>query len=65
MDATNEVPRLLRIAEVAAVLGVSRSKAYQLAQAGDIPTIRMGASVRVPSAALAAWVESRTQKPAA
>ncbi len=65
MDAPNEVPRLLRMAEAAAVLGVSRSKVYALAQRGEIPTIRMGGSIRVPSGALAAWVESRTHQPAA
>ncbi len=60
----HEIPQLLRMAEVAAALGISRSKAYQLAAAGEIPTIRVGSSVRVPSRALASWVEARTATPA-
>ena len=64
MDDTT-VPRLLRMVEVATVLGVSRSKAYQLARANTIPTVRLGGSVRVPAEALAKWVEARTQLPAA
>ena len=49
---------LLRPSEVAESLGVSRSKVYTLIAEGKIPTIRVGASVRVPVEALRAWVET-------
>jgi len=46
-EATVSIPR------AAQVLGVSRSYAYQLAAAGDLPVIRLGAKrVRVPTVAL-------------
>lgn len=39
--------------EVAAkALGVSRAYAYQLARTGDLPTIKVGSRIRVPTAAL-------------
>ena len=38
---------LLRAKDVAQRLNISRSKAYQLMQSGDIPTVRFGGSVRV------------------
>lgn len=38
---------LLKAADVARILNISRSQAYQLMQRGDIPTVRMGRSVRV------------------
>jgi excisionase family DNA binding protein len=54
---------LLRAAEVARVLGVGRSKAYELMSNGDLPVVRMGRVVRVPSDELVAWIRSRTMRP--
>lgn len=41
---------LIRPAEVAAMLSISRSSAYQLIAAGTIPSVRIGRMVRVPLA---------------
>ena len=54
---------LLRAEEVAEVLGVGRSKVFELFRAGELPVIRIGRSVRVPRAALHAWIEERTEYP--
>jgi len=51
---------LLRPTEVAETLGFSRSKAYELIGAGVIPSIKIGASVRVPLDSLRAWIDSQT-----
>ena len=48
---------LFRPDEAGAALGVSRSKVYELIAAGAIPSVRIGSSVRVPVAALKAWIE--------
>jgi excisionase family DNA binding protein len=53
-------PALLRVAEAAQLLNVSRAKAYELIAAGAIPSVRVGASVRVPRAALLEWIERNT-----
>ena len=47
---------LLRPTEAAEVMGIGRSKVYQLIASGDLPAIRIGGSVRIPVAALAAWI---------
>lgn len=47
---------LLRPTEAAELLGVGRSKVYQLLSNGEIPGIRLGNSVRVPADALRDWV---------
>lgn len=47
---------LLRPAEAAEAMGVSRSRAYELIGSGQIPSIRIGGSVRVPLEALRAWI---------
>ena len=51
---------LLRPAEAAEALGVSRSKIYELISRGDVPSIRVGASVRVPVDALRLWIEQKS-----
>lgn len=42
----------MTIEEVLPILGISRAAAYRAAAAGDIPTLRIGRSIRVPTAAL-------------
>lgn len=39
--------RLLDVAEVAAVLNVSKSKVYKMVEAGEIVAVRIGRTVRV------------------
>lgn len=38
----------LRVDEAAAALGISRSKTYALIGSGDLPSLHLGASIRVP-----------------
>jgi excisionase family DNA binding protein len=52
---------LLRAEEVARLLGIGRSKAYELIAAGDIPSLRIGRLVRVPRHALDRWIAERTE----
>lgn len=52
---------LLRIGEAAKLLGICRSQAYLLVNAGTIPSVRIGRSVRVPKAALEEWIRSQTR----
>jgi excisionase family DNA binding protein len=59
------LPLLLRGREVAETLGISRALAYRWMQAGILPTVRVGRSVRVPQAGLLDWIERHTQGEAA
>jgi excisionase family DNA binding protein len=45
--------RLLRIGEVADLLRISRTKVYELMSSGEIPSLHVGRSRRVPLRALA------------
>ena len=61
LDRPNTALRLLlRPAEVAEALGIGRSKVYELIHAGELPSIRIGGSIRVPLDRLASWIESAT-----
>jgi excisionase family DNA binding protein len=55
MDGKN--PRLLiRVSEAAERLSIARSKAYLMAQTGELPVVRLGKSIRVPVQALDEWL---------
>jgi len=53
---------LLRPTEAAEVLGLGRSKVYELLAAGTLPAIRVGGPIRVPAEALRRWVSERAQE---
>ena len=48
---------LLKPDEVAQMLGLGRSKTYQLIKDGAIPSIQIGGSIRVPADSLNRWIE--------
>ena len=51
---------LLKGDDVAKILNISRSFAFQLMRHGEIPTVRMGRSVRVRKADLDQYIRENT-----
>ena len=51
---------MVRPVEAAAMMGLGRSKVYELIAAGVIPSVRIGKSVRIPMDALRHWIEAHT-----
>jgi excisionase family DNA binding protein len=58
MDGTT---LMLKRTEVAEQLRISRAKAYALIAAKDIPSIRVGSSVRVSTDALREWIAKKAE----
>ncbi len=54
--ATNDV---LTPMEVAAFLGIGRDKTYQMLAAGELPSVRLGRTYRIPRRALEEWLARR------
>ena len=52
---------LLKPLDAARVLGIGRSKLFELLAAGELPVVRIGHCTRIPAADLARWVEARTE----
>jgi excisionase family DNA binding protein len=50
---------LLRPAEAAEAIGIGRSKIYELLARGELPSVRIGSSIRVPVDRLREWIESK------
>ena len=48
---------VVTVTEAAELLGISRGLAYELARAGQLPSLRLGRRLVVPRAALLEWLE--------
>jgi excisionase family DNA binding protein len=55
---------LLRAEEVALLLGLGRTKVYEMVAAGELPAVRIGRCLRVPREDLRQWVRLRIQEQA-
>ncbi|MGE0539822.1 MAG: excisionase family DNA-binding protein [Dehalococcoidia bacterium] len=51
---------LLKPIEAAELVGLGRSKCYEMIRDGTIPSVRLGKSVRIPADALRRWVDTLT-----
>ena len=60
----SRVPKLLRATEVAALLGLGRSKVYDMMKRGQLPVVRIGKAIRVPAHALDEWIKTHTSNAA-
>ena len=54
---------LLKVSEAGEMIGVGRSRMYEMLYTGEIPSIRIGKSIRIPVKALNEWVEARQGSP--
>ena len=52
-------PWLLDSCAVAHLLGIGRTKTFQLIASGELPSVRLGRCVRVPASALQSWIDAR------
>ena len=62
VSTQNMQPALLRITEAAEYLGISRTKCYELIQRGELKTLKIDTSVRVPRAELERWLSSELER---
>lgn len=51
----------LKVPEVAEMLQIARSRAYELVGSGAIPSVKIGRSVRVSRKELDRWLEEQRQ----
>jgi excisionase family DNA binding protein len=52
-ESFDDLPLLLTVQEVQRLLRVGRTAAYEAIRCGDIPSIKVGRSIRVPKSAVA------------
>ena len=56
----DELPLMLSVPEVAAVLGISRAGAYELVKGKEFPALKIGSRIVVPKEKFIAWVDEKT-----
>jgi excisionase family DNA binding protein len=49
---------LLKPGEVTEMLSMGRSRIYEMLNTGELPSIRIGRSIRIPAIALKEWVDT-------
>jgi excisionase family DNA binding protein len=64
MEATSAERSFLTVKELAALLRVSRRTAYMLVQSGEVPSVRVRGSIRIPRAALYRQLAETVKTPA-
>ena len=57
-----DLPLMLSVPEMAAVLGISRAGAYDLARSEGFPALRIGTRIVIPKDKLQEWVNNQTEK---
>ena len=58
----DDLPLFLNVEQVAVVLGIAPSSAYELMHQPDFPTLRIGRRIVVPKEKFIQWVERNTKK---
>ena len=52
-------PKLISLNELQEILGIGRTKAYDLVASGELPAVRIGRSIRVDVRDVANWLEQQ------
>jgi excisionase family DNA binding protein len=58
----DELPLMLSVPEVAAVLGISRAGAYELVRSDDFPALKIGSRIVVPKEKFIDWIDCQTSR---
>ena len=56
----DELPLMLNIVQLAAVLGISRAGAYELVHSEGFPALKIGSRIVVPKEKFRRWVDAQT-----
>lgn len=54
----DELPLMLNVVQVAAVLGISRAGAYELVHSEGFPALKIGSRIVVPKDKLREWIDA-------
>ena len=60
VDVVKIEPMLISVSDAAKLLGVSRSKCYEMIAAGTLPHLKIGSDFRLPVDGLKRWVDEHT-----
>ena len=55
----DDLPLMLSVPEVAAILGISRAGAYELVRAEGFPALKIGSRIVVPKEKFLGWIDAQ------
>lgn len=58
----DELPLMLSVLEMAAVLGISRAGAYELARSDGFPALTIGSRIVIPKDKFIRWIDENRSK---
>lgn len=58
----DELPLMLSVPEVAAVLGISRAGTYELVKSDGFPSLKIGSRIVVPKEKFISWIDAQTSR---
>ncbi len=59
-NSYDELPLMLSVREIAKVLGISKTSAYELVRTKGFPVLKIGSRLVVPKEKFREWVEQNT-----
>jgi len=58
----DELPLMLSVSQVADVLGIGRTNAYELVKEKDFPSLKIGSRIVIPRDKLIQWIEEKVSE---
>ena len=58
----DELPLMLNVIQVAAVLGISRAGAYELVRSEGFPALKIGSRIVIPKEKFLGWIDIQMAK---
>jgi excisionase family DNA binding protein len=60
--SAEDLPLVLKVADVQRVINISRPMAYELMHRQDFPAVRFGRALRIPREAFLRWLDSQMEQ---
>ena len=58
----DELPLMLSVLDVAAVLGISRAGAYELVKSHGFPSLNVGSRIIIPKDKFISWIDEKSSE---
>ena len=58
-NSTNHTKRTYTVDEIAQILGIGRTAAYQLVHTGNFKSVRVGSAIRISKASFDEWLDKQ------
>lgn len=61
ITSLDDMPVILTVCDIQKIMGISRTKAYQLLRSEGFPKLKIGKRIAIPKEALKNWINNRIE----